>query len=128
MGFHIPDSPRPGHSHAPTWADGTCQTVSTGTSTSSDASTETTIEFRENFAAHRRRRRNAMIPIPVIDIVGSPRTPPIGLTTDHRLALLQFQEQLRRQGLMGESQDPKHPTSREASTDAGHGHLRLDIP
>ncbi|RLN88392.1 hypothetical protein BBJ28_00004311, partial [Nothophytophthora sp. Chile5] len=94
MGFSIPDSPR-GQSDAGT------QASSTADSALASANAGLRDGFRSSLAA---RRRNAIIPGSLsFDAMGSPRSPYVFLTQDHRRALSQAAQQ--------QQQMHQHPAS-----------------
>lgn len=98
MGFHIPDSPPRRNVSSATSQTTTATTAAITTSTrttSTSTSTDTDgVQFSERFSM---RRRNAIVPSLFIDVVGSPRSPYVCLSRDHRLALSQQHDHERAQ-------------------------------
>lgn len=93
MGFHIPDSPS-----RRTTTSASSQT--TTASQASDAADANAVQFSERFSSRRIvSRRNALVPTLFIDVVGSPRSPFVCLSRDHRTALSRQHEQAQQTSL-----------------------------
>jgi hypothetical protein len=116
MGFHIPDSPRSRTctQNGTAAVESQAVSVSVGTSMASDED-EDSLSPPPAQPVQRPRRRNAMTPMLIMEVVAA-QNGEVAAPTNPAQALLQFQAQLRSRGLLPpDDQTPKHPTPSIAS-------------